>query len=333
MAQTKTPPTLLASSLDRVPNDTFSVATSLVTFLSHTSVRLSGNPSLSHRNPYAVKGPSRLSTVLHIEPQHRSTKVFTSECITRKLTVRMLPRSLFVSATHLRQNRRGMVHRCVSATTAVRTRGSVGADDEETEEVLYQNHEPRLQLMRSCLAVSSLHTVYWLWYSLDFVPTVNQSPLPDLHIDPMVPLAGLAAATILQAAAALYPKRLVHKLTYRPGTQQLVLYNYTLPFVRPAPVGKAMPPEQLPLDTSLLDVDLFSFKGHLAIGASWPPYLMHVQKTQDIDDPTRLWQALVEPQRLLATSPRKQASQLPQQKQQQPQFFYKKQGTYRKGRR
>lgn len=117
--------------------------------------------------------------------------------------------------------------------------GAVAAADdninysEEPEIVLFQRKiNTSLNLMRSGFCFSTAHTAYWIWYTTDFIPTVNAAALHDLHVDPMVGVAGICFAAALQTAFMIYPKRLVSKLTYRPQSQKIAVYTHRLPFMR-----------------------------------------------------------------------------------------------------
>lgn len=107
-------------------------------------------------------------------------------------------------------------------------------NNDEPEIVLYQRKtNPSLTLMRSGFFCSAFHTTYWIWYTTDFIPTVNNAALTNVHVDPAVGVAGICFAIALQTAFIIYPKRLVHKLSYRPRSQKVVVYTHRLPFIRP----------------------------------------------------------------------------------------------------
>ena len=112
-------------------------------------------------------------------------------------------------------------------------------NEDEPEIVLYKRKiNTSVTLMRSGFFFSSAHTAYWIWYTTDFIPTVNAAALHDLHVDPMIGVAGICFAAALQAAFVIYPKRLVSKLTYRPRSQKMVVYTHRLPFMRPKSTRK-----------------------------------------------------------------------------------------------
>jgi hypothetical protein len=106
-------------------------------------------------------------------------------------------------------------------------------------------------LMRSGFFFSTFHTLYWVWYTFDFLPAVNASPMTVLHVDPMIGVAGIGFALALQSAFMIFPRRLISKLTYRPDEQRICIHTHRLPLMYPSvikpnasfPVG---PPKVVP---------------------------------------------------------------------------------------
>jgi hypothetical protein len=107
-------------------------------------------------------------------------------------------------------------------------------------------------LMRSGFFFATFHTLYWVWYTFDFLPAVNASPMIVLHVDPMIGVAGIGFAMALQSAFVIFPWRLISKLTYRPDEQKICVHTHRLPLMYPSvlkpnasfPVGppKVVPP-------------------------------------------------------------------------------------------
>ena len=203
-----------------------------------------------------------------------------------------------------------------STNTTTLRHFSVGADDEEPEILLFRRGDHKITLARSAFFVSTFHTLYWFWYTVDFVPAINNSPTTELHIDPMLPMVGLFTASVIQAGTVLYPKRLLSKVTWRPKAEQLILYNYTLPFIHPHKEGRIFPLGQVILDASSAEAkklvfqcesNLSLFRGHLPISKenSWPPYLLDIQQPENVPQPEILLEALMQPESM--TKPLKPA--------------------------
>jgi hypothetical protein len=96
---------------------------------------------------------------------------------------------------------------------------------------LYERTNPQTTLLRSGFLVSSFHTLYWIWYGNSFVPAMNASPMATFHIHPLIPTVGTVMAIVIQTIFVVYPKRLIHKLAYDMGTNQLHVYSYRLPWM------------------------------------------------------------------------------------------------------
>jgi len=121
-------------------------------------------------------------------------------------------------------------------------------DSSAKEEILFERGPSDYTLMQSGLGFSCFNIAYWIWYTNDFIPVVNASPMPELHIDPMLGVSGIVFASLIQTIFFLYPRRLVSRLTYRPsctvGGQpvgaQFWIYTHTVPLIRPNTVKPAM---------------------------------------------------------------------------------------------
>jgi hypothetical protein len=212
---------------------------------------------------------------------------------------------------------------------------TTAADNNEPEILLYQRKtNPSLTLMRSGFFCSAAHTAYWIWYTTDFIPTVNAAALHDLHVDPAVGVAGICFAAALQTAFMIYPKRLVSKLSYRPRSQKIMVYTHRFPLMRPSlfpaasfPVGtqnervktqqtvsdeantkdkidktqikylKLNPssPEAVQI-VSEFKGDVTQYRGHLQVGQSWPRYAIDIRSALDVPEPELLLEALLRPE-------------------------------------
>jgi len=219
----------------------------------------------------------------------------------------------------------------ISASTSTTTTTTAASTEEEPEVVLFERKtNPSMRLMRSGLALSTFHTGYWIWYITDFVPMVNQAGMQELHIDPAVGYGGLFFALILNAAFAVYPKRLVSKLSYRPQSQKIVVYTHRLPIVRPDPYPSASFPvgggggdtktntatkenTQSPRkyfqlnDYSMKEIQTLAktrafvelghdYTGILSAGTRQPLYSISIQGKADVPEPELLLEALMRPE-------------------------------------
>jgi hypothetical protein len=121
-------------------------------------------------------------------------------------------------------------------------------EDNDEEIVLFHNPvNSSERLMRSGLLVSTIHTLYWIWYTVDFIPTVNQAAMQALHVSPVIGYAGIALAVGIQTAFLWYPYRLISKISYQPTRQKLLLYTHRIPLMRP----NLLPSASFPLGTKL----------------------------------------------------------------------------------
>ena len=179
---------------------------------------------------------------------------------------------------------------------------------------LYQRDPDRVKIPRAAFGVSILNTCYWLWYSLDFIPAVNASPVEDIHIDPKIGYGALGLGIAINVMTALYPSLLVARLDYDETSNMLHLYRYKLPFVTVASTPTMYRLGDIKIDTSdsdlkkILEVykgDLSRFKGHLALKASRAslPLLLEVQNADEEvkNGGEDLLQIMVRPKAFLAS--------------------------------
>jgi hypothetical protein len=200
------------------------------------------------------------------------------------------------------------------ATTSTLEDGGLKSTSADPEIVLYERGPGRNTLARSGLGFSSFHTAYWLWYSADFIPTVNAAEMHDLHIDPMLGVVGIVFAVSIQAIFFTYPKRLVSKLTWKQDARQLLFYSHNIPFVTSSTTPKIYTLGEGPvLDPSSSDAkhllgklsgDISQYRGHMAVAAKgqWPPYLLDLRETSDVVEPELMLEALLSPDRMGGTN-------------------------------
>jgi hypothetical protein len=199
------------------------------------------------------------------------------------------------------------------ATTSTLEDGALSTSA-DPEIVLYERGPGRNRLARSGLGFSSFHTAYWLWYSADFIPTVNAAEMHDLHIDPMLGVVGIVFASVIQAIFFTYPKRLVSKLTWKSDARQLLFYSHNIPFVTPSTTPMIYTLGEGPvLDPSSSDAkhllgklsgDISQYRGHMAIAAKgqWPPFLLDLRESGDVVEPELMLEALLSPDRMGGTN-------------------------------
>jgi hypothetical protein len=194
-------------------------------------------------------------------------------------------------------------------------------DPRDEEIVLYQRlTNPSVRVLQSGLAFSMFHTLYWVWYTRDFIPIVNASDMPELHIDPGIGYAGIAFGLALNFVFALYPKRLISKLTYRHSESKIMVYTHRLPIIRPSempnasfPIGpqsvtsnnnkNSNPYFKLPAASphaqrivNELRGDLTQYNGQFPVGNTWPRYSLDIQSSKDVPEPEYLLEALLRPE-------------------------------------
>ena len=198
------------------------------------------------------------------------------------------------------------------------------------EELLFEGSREKFALMRTGLGFSCFHTAYWLWYTTEFIPNVNASPMQNLHVEPAVGWAGFVFGLAIQAVFFVYPKRLVSRLTYRPAgfvsdgmaaPAQVSIYTHQLPLIQPAtrPTAVVRMSSSEETTATLLDPlskpasvlidqlngDIQAYEGVLAIRnpnktrLPWRfPLLLDFQKDTRVPNSSRLLQALLYPQDL-----------------------------------
>jgi len=185
-----------------------------------------------------------------------------------------------------------------------------GKDDDNNDKthsisLLYQRNPNRNALPRASFLVSSLNSIYWVWYVLDFIPAVNASPINDIHINQYYGLGGLALSILIQAAFTLYPSSLVSKIAYKTSTDstststststsastrintnntnasqqrhqqgEVLLWMHTLPLLKPSSIPLIFPLGEISMDKVSDDThrilkelggDLGKYQGHLSL--------------------------------------------------------------------
>lgn len=214
--------------------------------------------------------------------------------------------------------------RCFSSSSS-------GDDSSEPEVILYEKTPGRLALIKSGFGFACFHSAYWIWYAVDFVPTINAAQLPDLHIDPMIPTVGIFFACVIQGIFTGYPLVLVSKLSWRPASRQFSVYTHALPFIRPSSRPHTSRVGDIRLDASSHDARsittvwggrLQDFEGMLWLQKtatdkkqtwwSLPYYLMDMRGgPRQVVQPEILLEALLQPERMAGNDDRITTSSSP----------------------
>jgi hypothetical protein len=161
--------------------------------------------------------------------------------------------------------------------------------------LLYQRDPNRNTIVKASFLMSSLNSIYWLWYVVDFVPAVNASPIDNFHIDPIYGFGGLGLSVLIQSAFTLYPLSLVSKIGHRttPSSsisdlgngiqkkrstlqqqQEVLVWKHTLPLFRTSSKPQIIPLGGITLDKASDNVrviledlggNIGKFEGHLGL--------------------------------------------------------------------
>lgn len=175
-------------------------------------------------------------------------------------------------------------------------------DDDDDFILLYHRDSERNKLPQAAFAFSILNSTYWLWYTLDFIPAVNASPL-GVQVSPMIGVGGVAFGFLINFVTGLYPSTLVSKLGYAPKDRQVHVWKHNLfPFITASKEAKVYPLGTLRLSTSSEDTqsllqDSFNYSGHLGLQAKDErlPLLLEVRKRFELKDPELLLQVMLDP--------------------------------------
>jgi len=192
--------------------------------------------------------------------------------------------------------------------------------------LLYQRDPERNTLTRASFFVSSLNSLYWLWYVADFVPAVNSSPVNNFHIDPIYGFGGLGLSVLIQSAFTVYPLSLVSKIALRePNSslnsnsssvqqknsvpklrREILVWKYALPLLEPSSKPLIFPVGDITIDRTSdntrmileeLEGDIGRFEGFLGLkrvskrenktGQQWNSYLtINLPLLLDIRNPS-----------------------------------------------
>ena len=211
-------------------------------------------------------------------------------------------------------------------------RGNESGDDgkKSKEIVLFERSQGNLTFEGVSFVSATFCSIFFAWYVLDVVPTVNASGIEELHVSPWITGFGLAGSIIFQVGATMYPIHLISKLSLRSyspsssrtttkkGNQsssnsnnrnqkkndELLLYLHTLPFARPATRPLVYELGDIRLNTSSYQAetivkggDITKFKGFIPLykaQAFLPfPYILHINKPEDVLQHDLLFQSIL----------------------------------------
>ncbi len=151
-----------------------------------------------------------------------------------------------------------------------------GDEPPQLGELLYSRAH-RAMVPRGLLAMTTLHTSYWLWYVLDFTPSLNAAAAKKneliaatnnetitfvTEIDPTVGYLGLGMAIMMSLGSAAFPKYLVSEIR-EESNGALRIGVHSLPFCIPQTGSQATvyPPAGVTID-STADADAIFAKNN-----------------------------------------------------------------------
>ncbi|CAJ1931916.1 unnamed protein product [Cylindrotheca closterium] len=196
------------------------------------------------------------------------------------------------------------VLRFYSSTSAIGAPSSSNDNSSNKDDdwaLLYERDSERNKLPQAALAFSILNSSYWMWYTVDFIPTINNSPIDDLYVNPMIGIGGVTLGLLINLVTGLYPFSLVSKLGYAPKDQQLHVWKHDLfPLIKQAKEPKIYSLGTLKFHTASNDTqdllkDSSTYTGHLGLQANDErlPMLMEVREKGELKDPQLLLQAML----------------------------------------
>eukprot|EP00562_Extubocellulus_spinifer_P035651 CAMPEP_0178684546 /NCGR_PEP_ID=MMETSP0699-20121125/2897_1 /TAXON_ID=265572 /ORGANISM="Extubocellulus spinifer, Strain CCMP396" /LENGTH=332 /DNA_ID=CAMNT_0020329219 /DNA_START=44 /DNA_END=1042 /DNA_ORIENTATION=+ len=194
-----------------------------------------------------------------------------------------------------------------STSNTTTSTAPISSTSNDVGELLYQRASSRLAFPRFLLGMTTLHTSYWLWYVIDFTPTINAAAAARnaeiakaikngaadattstataavdafSGIDPTVGYLGLGMAILMSLGSAAFPRHLVSEVRTGPnsmGAGSLRVGVHSLPFCTPqtGDMTTAYPPAAVTIDSAVdaeqiftkHDGDLRKQRGFLALRA------------------------------------------------------------------
>lgn len=143
-------------------------------------------------------------------------------------------------------------------------------------ELLYSRSPNRAMVPRGLLSMTTLHTSYWLWYVLDFTPSLNAAAAKKNEliaaasdgavafsgVDTTVGYLGLGMAIMMSLGSAAFPKYLISEIR-EENNGALRVGVHSLPFCIPQTGSQATvyPPAGVTID-STADADAIFAKNN-----------------------------------------------------------------------
>ena len=97
--------------------------------------------------------------------------------------------------------------------------------------ILYKRDPKRTFFPRVLFGSSMVHSAYWLWYVLDFIPAVNAANIEMIQVNPSVGYVGFTLSAIMLGAATIYPKYLIGEIAFDTRKQMKCIKCHTFPFM------------------------------------------------------------------------------------------------------
>lgn len=105
-------------------------------------------------------------------------------------------------------------------------------DGDKNGVILYERDPGSNNPPRAILGLAYFSSFYWTWYAIDFIPTVNNSSIDLLHIQPWWGVAACTVAYAVNIAAGAYCKAMVSKVVLQTDAANPVhIYRHSLPFM------------------------------------------------------------------------------------------------------
>lgn len=144
----------------------------------------------------------------------------------------------------------------------------------QSTKVLYKANSAKAVFPRSLLAFTTMHTGYWSWYLLDFMPALKESALDPASVDFTVGYLGLGLSVFMSFGSMLYPKSLVSEISRNDSDGTLEVKTFTLPFVLTSKSTKYQigdlvfdSPNDVTKILTLHNGKISGYHGHLALHA------------------------------------------------------------------
>ncbi len=176
-----------------------------------------------------------------------------------------------------------------------------------TNSLLYKANASRAKFPRMLLAGTTIHTGFWTWYIVDFLPTIAaqgaaMKGIDVADVDLTGGYLGLGLAIFMSIGACVYPRSLVCEISRKDyhdhdnkdnetKASTLLIKTYSLPFITPKSISKEYPLGDFIIDSSNdaikiikeHDGDIGKFHGHIALHGegSYTNFLMKFSGEDD----------------------------------------------------